>query len=453
MSFKKDFIWGSATASYQIEGGAFADGKGLSVWDRFSHTDGKVFENHNGDVSCDHYHRYEEDLNLLHSLGIKNYRFSISWPRILPKGRGSINQKGLDFYNRLIDGLLDRDIRPFATLFHWDYPLELFKQGGWENDDSPKWFEEYAVLCAKEFGDRVKDFIPLNEPPCFIGMGHVTGEHAPGLKLPLSASIVMAHNALLSNGLAIKAIRSIVKDAKVGYAPNFNPMMPASDSKEDIEAARIAYFYVPEDPDRWYWNSSWWSDPIVLGEYPEQGLKIYGKYLPDNWQDDMPAIKQKLDFYGQNIYQGHYVKSAQNEKGFEILKHKPGIAKTASEWPVTPDCLYWAAKYLYERYKLPIIITENGMADIDTVFLDGKVHDPSRIDYLHKYLLALKKAAQEGVDVAGYFQWSFLDNFEWARGYADRFGIVYVDYDTLERIPKDSAYWYKNVIETNGECL
>ncbi len=453
MSFKKDFIWGTSTASYQIEGGAFEDGKGLSVWDRFSHTKGKVFEDHNGDVACDHYHRYEEDLNIMQRLGIKNYRFSISWPRLLPCGTGKVNQKGLDFYNRLIDGLLERNIRPFVTLFHWDYPLELLKKGGWENGDSPKWFEEYAVLCAKEYGDRVKDFIPLNEPPCFVGMGHVSGEHAPGLKLPLSASIVIGHNALKSNGLAIRAIRSIVKDVHIGYAPNFNPMMPASDSREDIEAAKKAYFYVPEDPERWYWNSSWWSDPVVLGSYPEQGLKVYGRYLPDNWQDDMPIINQRLDFYGQNIYQGHYVKHAENEKGFEIIKHKPGIAKTASEWPVTPDCLYWGAKYLYERYRLPLIITENGMADLDAVSLDGKVHDPSRKNYLRRYLISLKKAADEGVDVAGYFYWSFLDNFEWARGYSDRFGIVYVDYDTLERIPKDSAYWYKNVIETNGECL
>lgn len=453
MAFRKDFIWGAATSAYQIEGAVHEDGRGLSVWDRFSHTPNKVFDGHTGDVACDHYHRLEEDIDLIAALGIPSYRFSFSWPRILPDGTGRVNPRGIAFYDRLIDGLLRHGIRPFATLFHWDYPLELFRRGGWENPDSPRWFEEYAALCARHFGDRVKDFIPLNEPACFIGMGHVTGEHAPGLMVPPDASIVMAHHALLANGLAIRAIREAAPDARVGYSPDFNPMMPESEDPGDIQAARLAYFHVPEDPMRWHRNSAWWCDPVMLGSYPAQGLKIYERWLPRSWERDMPLIHQRLDFYGQNIYQGHRVRAADHARGFEITAHPPGIAKGANDWPVTPDCLYWAARFLYERYRTPIIITENGMADTDALSLNGRVHDPARRNYMQRYLLALKRAAEEGADIAGYFYWSLFDNFEWARGYSDRFGLVYVDFQTLKRTPKDSAWWYKEVIAQNGENL
>ena len=453
MAFKEDFIWGAATAAYQIEGAAYEDGKGLSVWDRFSHTPGKVFEGHTGDVACDHYHHLEEDLDLMVHLGIRNYRFSVSWPRLLPNGTGAVNEKGVAFYNRLIDGLLQRGIRPFMTLFHWDYPIELLKKGGWENPDSPLWFEEYATLCAQRFGDRVKDFIPLNEPQCFLGMGHVSGEHAPGLMMPLAAAVPMTHHVHLANGRATAVLRRMVPGARVGYAPCGNPMIPHTGSEEDIEAARKAYFYVSEDAMRWFWSTSWWSDPVLLGTYPEQGLRLYGQYLPLGWEKDMSLIHQKLDYYGQNIYQGNRIRHADNEKGFEQVLHAPGIAKTASEWPVTPECLYWGPRFLYERYQTPIMITENGMAALDAVSLDCKVHDGARQNYLHRYLKAFQRAAEEGVDAAGYFQWSLFDNFEWARGYQDRFGLVYVDYQTLQRIPKQSAYWYKQVMEQNGRNL
>ncbi len=453
MGFKKEIIWGAATASYQIEGAAYEDGKGLSVWDRFSHTPGKVFEAQTGDIACDHYHRMEEDLDLMAALGIGNYRFSVSWPRLLPDGTGPVNEKGAAFYDRLIDGLLARGIRPFMTLFHWDYPLELFKRGGWENPDSPEWFEAYAALCARRFGDRVKDFIPLNEPQCFIGLGHVTGQHAPGIKIPLSASIPMAHHVLMANGKACRVLRDIVGDVKLGYAPCCNPAIPQSDTPEDIEAARAAYFGVPQDEEQWYWNVSWWSDPVMLGSYPQQGLQMYERYLPRNWENGLSVIRQKLDYYGQNIYQGSLVRAANNEIGWERVPNPPGVAKTGSDWPVTPDCLYWGPRFLYERYKTPILITENGMAGIDAVSLDGKVHDPARENYLRRYLLALRRAANDGTDVAGYFHWSFMDNFEWAKGYAERFGLVYVDYQTLARIPKESARWYKSVMEQNGRNL
>lgn len=453
MAFRKDFIWGAATASYQIEGAAFEDGKGLSVWDRFSHTPGKVFEGHTGDVACDHYHRLEEDLDLMGALGIRNYRFSLSWPRILPEGRGRVNEQGVAFYNRLVDGLLKRGIRPFMTLFHWDYPLELLKRGGWENPDSVNWFEDFAALCAGRFGDRVKDFIPLNEPQCFIGLGHAAGEHAPGLKLPLGATIPMAHHVLLSHGKACAALRDSLPGVRLGYAPCANPAIPLSDAADDIAAARKAYFHVPENADRWFWNVAWWSDPVLLGEYPAQGLGLYEKYLPQGWEKDMPAIRQNLDWYGQNIYQGNLIRAAQNALGWEQAPHPAGISKTASEWPVTPDCLYWGPRFLYERYGLPILVTENGMAGLDAVSLDGLVHDAERINYLHRYLLALRRAADDGVDVAGYFHWSLFDNFEWAKGYADRFGLVYVDFQAQRRIPKDSAAWYKATMEMNGGNL
>ena len=453
MGFKEKFIWGAATASYQIEGAAYEDGKGLSVWDRFSHTPGMVFEGQTGDVSCDHYHHLEEDLNLMAALGIRNYRFSVSWPRLLPEGVGAVNEKGVAFYDRLIDGLLARGIRPFMTLFHWDYPLELLKRGGWENPDSPKWFEEYAALCARRFGGRVKDFIPLNEPQCFIGLGYVMGIHAPGLKVPLAASIPMSHHVMIANGKACQVLRETVKDVKLGYAPCGNPMIPASAAPEDIQAARAAYFSVPTDADRWHWSVSWWSDPVMLGSYPRQGLKLYGHYLPKNWESDLAVIHQKLDYYGQNIYQGSLVRAAKNEQGWELLPNPPGIAKTASDWSVTPESLYWGPRFLYERYKTPILITENGMAGTDAVSLDGKVYDPARENYLRRYLLALRRAADDGVDVAGYFQWSLFDNFEWAKGYAERFGLVYVDYQTLARIPKESAAWYKSVMAQNGGNL
>lgn len=452
MGFRKDFLWGAATAAYQIEGAAYADGKGLSVWDRFSHEAGKCFQGHTGDVACDHYHRYAGDVRLMAELGVKNYRFSLSWPRLLPNGTGGVNPKGLDFYNRLIDEMLKNGIRPFVTLFHWDYPWALQMRGAWENPDSPQWFAEYASMCARAFGDRVKDFITLNEPQCFIGLGYASGIHAPGLKLPAYSTVPMSHHVLKAHGLATLALRAAAHDCRVGYAPCANPMIPASDSPQDVEAARKAYFAVPTQED-WTWNVSWWSDPVLLGAYPQEALSRLGEYLPDGWEQDMEAIHQPLDFYGQNIYNGSIVRAADNAEGYETVLPAAGGAKTAIQWPITPEALYWGPRFLYERYRTPILITENGMSAHDTVSLDGKVHDPNRQDYLNRYLLAYRRAAEDGVDLLGYFQWSLMDNYEWSNGYNDRFGMIYVDYATQKRIVKDSALWYKRVMETNGECL
>ena len=452
MGFRKDFIWGAATAAYQIEGAAFEDGKGLSVWDTYSNTPGKVFGNHTGNVADDHYHRFREDVALMAKLGIRNYRFSLSWPRILPEGTGEVNPKGIAFYNALIDELVAHGIRPFVTLFHWDYPQALENRGAWLNPESPKWFEAYAEVVAKAFGDRVKDFIPFNEPQCFLGLGYQIGRMAPGVQRVDAEIVPMVHNALKAHGLAVQALRRIVPDCRVGYAPCGGPGIPATDSPEDIEAARKAYFNVPEQA--WVFSVPVWSDPVLLGTYPQELLDRLGKYLPCGWEDDLEhIIHQKLDFYGQNIYNGDVYRAAENPQGWEKVEYPAGHPKTAYNWPVTPDALYWGPRFLYERYRTPIIITENGLSCHDAVSLDGAVHDPNREDFLHRYLLAYRRAAEDGVDVRGYFQWSFMDNFEWGNGYGERFGIVYVDYATQKRTPKDSAYWYKTVMESNGENL
>lgn len=451
MSFSKDFVWGVATSSYQIEGAAQEDGKGLSIWDVYSHQPGKTFEGHNGDIACDHYHRYREDIKLMAELGVKAYRFSVSWPRVLPQGTGPVNEKGIQFYSDLVDEMLKYGITPYLTLYHWDMPYELYRRGGWMNPDSPKWFAEYAGLIASRFGSRVKHYMTFNEPQVFIGLAFVDGVHAPGHKYTRKETLQMAHHVLLAHGLAAQAVRSQVPDAKIGYAPTSNVPVPVSDRPEDINAARQAFFEMPADGD-WSWNTAWWSDPVLLGHYPVDGMKILEKDLPVIGQDDMALICQPLDFYGQNIYRGVPVRADGNGCP-QSVPYPQGDPKTAIGWHVNFDCLYWGTRFLYERYQTPIFITENGMSSHDWVHLDGKVHDPQRIDYLQRHLRWLKKAADEGIGIAGYFQWSFMDNFEWARGYHDRFGIVYVDYETQKRIPKDSYYWYRDVIRENGENL
>ncbi len=451
MGFSKDFLWGVATAAYQIEGAAYEDGKGLSVWDTFCKQEGKVKDNQTGEVACDHYHRYEEDIELMAKLGVKAYRFSISWTRILPNGIGEINQKGIDFYNNLINCLLKHNITPLITLFHWDYPEALEQKGAWLNEDSPKWFEEYAQVAAKAFGDRVKHFITFNEPQVFLGAGYESGRNAPGKTLPVEDTVLMSHNIMLAHGLAVKKIRENVENSIVGYAPTCGASIPVSDSEADIEAAKMHYFDVNK---YWIWSVSWWSDPVFLGRYPEEteAFKLYGKYLPKSYKEDLKIINQPLDFYGQNIYNGALYKS-DCKGGYEWVPNPVGIPITAMDWPVTPEALYWGPKFLYERYGLPVLISENGMADLDKVFLDGKVHDPHRIDFLTRYLREYKRAADDGVELMGYCLWSFMDNMEWDKGYGKRFGIVFVDYETQQRIPKDSYYWYKDIIADNGEKL
>lgn len=447
LGFKKDFVWGAATSSYQIEGAAGEDGRGETVWDVFSHTPGKTFDGHTGDVACDHYHRFHDDIKIMKEIGIKAYRFSVCWTRILPDGTGKVNEKGVKFYSDLIDELLKNGIEPYVTVFHWDYPYELYKKGGWMNDESVKWFADYAALVTELFSDRVKYFITFNEPQCFIGKGFYTGEDAPGLKCTPRDTFLMCHNVLKAHGAAVLAMRKAAKKPiKIGYAPTAKMVFPASNKPADVEAARKKLFSCAE-LDEWIWNLSWWSDPIILGSYPEDGLKKYAPYLPEITAADMELMHQPIDFYCQNIYQGEAVAADENGEAYYVPQ-KPGFARTAMNRSVTPECMYWVPKFLCERYKLPFYISENGTASNDIVSADGCVHDTNRIEFLRSYIEKLAEAAEDGADISGYFQWSLMDNFEWSSGYAPRFGMVYVDYETQKRIIKDSGYWYRDMIKT-----
>jgi beta-galactosidase len=450
MGFAKDFVWGAATSSYQIEGTGRDFGKGQNIWDVFTKEPGRVYEGHTGDIACDHYHRFREDVAYMKELGLKGYRFSIDWSRVLPEGTGKVNEKGIDFYNALIDELLEQGIEPYITLYHWELPYEIYKRGGWMNPEIVEWFGQYARLVAERFSDRVKYFFTLNEPQCFVGLGFLQGCHAPGVKAPLRDTFEMAHNALKAHGRAVQMLRAYGKqNVQIGYAPTSGMCYPEKETPKDIEAARKALFALPDDLSNWTWNVSWWSDPVILGKYPEEGMKKYEKYLPVITDEDMKLISQPIDFYGQNIYNGRCIRMGPDGRPEEV-RRPAGFPKTATNWPVTPEALYWGPKFLYERYRKPIYITENGMACHDTVSQDGKVHDPNRIDFLARYLKNLKRAAEE-IDIRGYFQWSLMDNFEWDKGYAERFGIIYVDFETQERIWKDSAYWYRDLIRRNGD--
>lgn len=450
--FPRDFSWGTAAASYQIEGAVEEDGKGASVWDMFCQIPGVVYEGNSGAVACDHYHRYEEDVALMRDLGIGSYRLSLCWPRLLPDGTGRVNQAGIDFYDRLFDRLLEAGVTPWVTLFHWDYPLSLFHRGGWLNPDSPDWFAEYARLVAERFSDRVTHFFTLNEPQVYIGFGHLEGGHAPGLKLSMKEVLQAGHHTLLAHGKAVQALRaSAKKPLTIGYAPVGLPKIPRSETTEDVELARRATFEVTE---RNTWNNAWWMDPVFLGRYPEQGLSFFGKDAPDIQEGDLDIINQPVDLFGCNIYQGQTIRpSSENARGYEPIPWGVGAPRTAFNWPITPDALRWGPQFFFDRYGVPLVITENGLSCRDWVSLDGKVHDPSRIDFTTRYLRALHRAIQAGVDVRGYFHWSIMDNFEWAAGYRERFGLVHIDYQTQKRTPKDSYYWYRDVIASNGRTL
>jgi beta-glucosidase len=448
--FPKDFVWGTATASYQIEGAANEDGKGQSVWDVFCKKKGAVFEGHTGDVACDHYHRYKEDIALLKQLGVKAYRFSVAWPRILPDGVGSVNSKGVDFYNRLVDEILRNDITPLCTVFHWDYPQALYKRGGWLNRDSADWFAEYTAVIADKLGDRVKLWATQNEPQCFIGLALLDGVHAPGDKLKFPEYLTAAHNAMRAHGKSVQALRAHVKDAKVGYVLAAQITQPATDKADDIEAARQAIFAVNN---RGEWCNAWWTDPVIFGKYPEDGVAFFGKDMPRFKASDLDEMKQPLDYLGLNIYKADTYKKGTNGKP-EQVPFPPGYPRSGVDWqPITPAALYWGPRFFWDRYKVPITITENGLSTRDQVFLDGKVHDPQRVDYMHRVLLELSRAIKDGVPVNGYYAWSLLDNFEWADGYKQRFGMIYVDYTNQKRIPKDSYEWYRKVIASGGRSL
>ena len=452
MGFSENFVWGAATSAYQIEGAVKEDGKGEHIWDVYVKEPGHIYGGHNGNSACDHYHRFREDVSIMKEIGIMAYRFSIDWSRVLPEGFGSVNESGIAFYDSLIDELLKNGIEPYITLHHWELPYEIYKRGGWMNPQIVEWFGEYARLIAERFSDRVTHFFTLNEPQCFVGLGYLTGDHAPGIKAPLRDTFEMAHNALKAHGRAVQMLRQYGKQRlTVGYAPTCGMCYPETEKAEDIEAARQALFAMNQDDQNWTWNVSWWSDPVLLGNYPEEGLKRYEPYLPRITDEDMKLIAEPIDVYGQNIYNGRCIRMGRDGMPEEVRRCE-GFPKTAVSWPVTPEALYWGPRFLYERYRKPIYITENGMSCHDVVSIDGKVHDPNRTDFLARYLKELKRAAGE-IDLRGYFHWSLMDNFEWEKGYSERFGLVYVDYQTQKRMKKDSAYWYQDVIRSNGAKL
>ena len=450
--FAKNFVWGAASSAYQVEGAYNEDGKGPSIWDVAVREPGHVPEGHTGDIACDHYHRFREDVALMKSLGLKAYRFSLSWTRLLPAGTGKVNGEGVRFYDGLIDALLENGIEPYITLYHWDLPYALYRRGGWLNPESPEWMGELAKLAAERFSDRVTHFFTINEPQCFVGLGFLNGTHAPWLKCPLPDTFAMAHNVLKAHGYAVRMLRKYGKQPlEIGCAPTCSMAYPATNRPEDIEAARQYLFAMPEDARNWTWNVSWWSDPVMLGHYPEEGLARFACCLPRITDEDMRLIAEPIDVYGQNIYNGHCIRMGENGRP-EIVRRYEGFPRGANGWPLTPEALYWGPKFLYERYRKPLYITENGMSCHDAVSLDGKVHDPNRIDFLDRYLRELKRAASE-IDLRGYFHWSLTDNFEWEKGYTERFGLIYVDFQTQKRVPKDSAFHYREMISTNGENL
>jgi beta-glucosidase len=462
MNFPKNFLWGCATSSYQIEGAAEEDGKTPSIWDTFTHEKNRIRDNRNGDTACDHYHRYKEDLQIMAEMGIKAYRFSISWPRVMSydadaqQVNGSENRKGMDFYDRLIDGLLEKNIEPWITLYHWDLPLEIERRGGFRNRDCRYWMADYASRIAKRFGDRVQHFITINEAPCIIGTGYMEGRFAPGLTLSVKEGLNAAHNLLLAHGSMVQALRAAApQKIQVGFVHCGAAHYPASESEEDIAAYRRAQSAVEVKPGVPDMSSlTYWLDPVYKGTYPRAAWESFPDDMPVIRNGDMELISTPTDFHGHNVYNGSPIAADTTKPdGWRIVPFSAGYSKTAAGWPVTPESLKWLPQFLSERYKKPVYITENGMSGTDRIFLDGKVHDPQRIDFTSRYLQNLAAAIKAGADVRGYFHWSLLDNFEWASGYTERFGLVYVDYETGRRIPKDSAEWYAAVIRSNGSAL
>jgi beta-glucosidase len=426
------------------------EGRGPNIYDEYCAKPGNIFGGHTGNVAADHVRRYREDVGLMRSMGLHAYRFSIAWSRVLHEGVGRVNEGGLGFYDRLVDELLAAGIEPWVTLFHWDLPLALDRRGGWLNRDIAEWFAEYTAVVVDRLSDRVSKWMTLNEPQVFIKYGYGDAKLPPGLKLTLKEQVVACHNALRAHGRAVQVIRAKAKKAPfVGWALVNRTDVPATDSPADVEAARRGTLGVLT-PD--LWNNTWYADPAFFGRYPEDGLRLFGaEAAPPIEAGDMEVIKQPLDFYGVNIYDGRRVRDVNG--AVEAVAFPDGHPQTAIKWFIVPEALYWGPRFVHERYKVPVAVTENGMSGTDWVALDGAVHDPQRIDYTTRYLRALERAMDDGVDVRAYFHWSLLDNFEWTAGYGERFGLIHVDVPTGKRTPKDSSKWYSRVIATNGAAL
>lgn len=447
--FPDNFLWGAATASYQIEGAWNEDGKGESIWDRFSHTPGKVMNGDTGNVACDHYHRWEDDIELMKSIGLQAYRFSTSWARVLPTGRGRVNQAGLDFYSRLVDGLLEANIVPFVTLYHWDLPQALYESGGWPARGTAEAFVEYADVLTRHLGDRVKNWITHNEPWVVAFVGYQQGRHAPGIEEDWPNAIRTSHHLLLSHGWAMPVIRQNSHGAEVGITLNYHSTMAASPSDADYHAARFEDGYL----------CRWFLDPLYGRRYPADIVNDYmlREQLPPEGMGfvqsgDMEAIATQTDFIGINYYTRIVARDHDAADNLPpTVEPAPLSEWTEMPWEVYPDGLFDTLSRIHLHYQpRKIYVTENGASYSDGPGADGHVHDKRRTDYLRGHFAAAHRAIQNGVPLKGYFVWSLLDNFEWGFGYSQRFGIVWVDYQTQQRIPKDSALRYSDVIKQNG---
>jgi len=430
-----DFLWGVATSSFQIEGATDEDGRGPSIWDTFCQVPGKVANRDTGDIACDHYHRYIEDLDLMKWMGVDAYRFSIAWSRILPAGQGSINKAGLDFYDRVVDGALDRGIEPWITMYHWDLPQALQELGGWTNRAIVEWFEEYAHVLTTRLGDRVKHWMTVNEPLCSAWIGYLYGDMAPGIT-DLRAALNASHHLLMSHGAATHVTRSNVKHAKVGVVINVTPAVPATNSDSDRHAAYLADGF----------DNRWFLNPIFGQAYPADIIETIGK-SPEIHSGDMSLISQPIDFLGVNFYFRQTIAADSQGSPLPIREiHRDNVKRTAMGWEIHAPAFEEILMRIHREYNpKEIYVTENGSAWNDKV-IGGDINDQDRIDYLQSHLNAMFSAQRQGVPIRGYFAWSFMDNFEWAYGYEKRFGLIHVDYKTQKRTPKKSAYFYRNLL-------
>ena len=441
--FPDGFLWGTATAAYQIEGAVDADGRGTSIWDRFAHQPGNTHHGETGDVADDHYHRYAEDIRLMQSLGVKAYRFSVAWPRVFPSGGGAPNPRGLDFYERLCDGLLAAGIAPFCTLYHWDLPQALQDRGGWQSRDTANAFADYAAWVTRRLSDRVTHFMTFNEFDSFIDQGYGTGVEAPGLKLAPAALNQARHHAVLAHGLGVQAIRAAARSGtRIGLAEDIICCTPVLDTPEHVQAATLAM----------HEENAQYLNVILTGRYTERYLAAQGAAAPVFTDAELRTIASPLDFVGLNIYHPAYVRADASAAGYTLVHEPASFPHMASQWLyVGPEALYWGPKLAAEAWGIrDLYITENGASSADVPGADGAVYDLDRVMYLRSYLTQLQRATRDGVPVRGYFLWSLLDNFEWEDGYDKRFGIHYVDFATQVRSPKLSAKFYREVVARNG---
>ncbi len=429
------FIWGVSTSSYQIEGAANADGRGLSIWDTYCRQSGRIANGDTGDVACDHYHRYGEDVGLMRALGVKAYRFSVSWPRVMPAGRGATNEAGLAFYDRLLDALIAAGIEPWLCLYHWDLPQALDDLGGWTNRDCAQWFADYAGLIGRRYGDRVKRYATFNEPSVFTLFGYCFSAQAPGIS-DFSSYLQAIHHVNLAHGAGVDALRANVTDASIGAIHNCQPCKPARVGAADLQAAQRLDAY---------WNGAF-PDPQLLARYP---ALLVADMAPYQQADDLAKICRPLDWFGLNHYSPLYASAdSGNPLGVGLGGAPADVPRTVMGWPLEPEAFRETLLRMHQRYGLPVYVLENGTACHDEINAAGAVLDQPRIDYLRAYTAAMFEAIDAGADVRGYFVWSLLDNFEWSSGYSQRFGLVYVDYPTQRRIPKASFSWYAELIKS-----